>query len=194
MDWRKIISIVALLSVLALWASVFAGCSQDNSKIIDWETCSQSMGDHPCDFTLLDQNGKEFNLYDHHGKIIIIDLSAMWCGPCQYAATEVEHLQKKYNEDIVYVTLLLENGNYNPPTQSNVESWARVFEIETAPVLGASRNFVSNDPNQGWPLAAWPQFYIINKDMILVDSFKGVYPGLIEAKILDLLTQDTGAP
>ncbi len=183
MDWRKILSFVAWLSVVLLLVNTCGGCIRDTSSVIDWEDCSQQIGDHPCDFTLVDQKGNDFNLYDHVGKIIIIDLSAMWCGPCQIAALEVEELQEKYKDDIVYVTILIENTNYNPPTRSNISHWAKSFGIKSAPVLGASRNFISNKPDDGWPLEAWPQFHIINKEMIFVDSFKGWGPGLIESKI-----------
>jgi thiol-disulfide isomerase/thioredoxin len=183
MEWRKILSLAALLSVIIIWFSVCSGCVRDNSSVIDWEDCSQQIGDHPCDFMLIDQNGDEFRLYDHVGKIIIIDLSAMWCGPCQIAALEVEELQQKYNEDIVYVTILIENGSSNPPTRSNIKNWSNAFNIETAPVLAASRNFISNNPDEGWLLEAWPQFHIINKDMVLVESFKGFAYGRMESKI-----------
>ena len=74
----------------------------ENFSIVDWDNCSQKIGDHPCDFTLIDQDGKEFNLYDHVGTIIIIDLSAMWCGPCQMAAIEVEDLQGDYGDDMIF--------------------------------------------------------------------------------------------
>ena len=183
MDWRRILSLAALISVIILWISMCTGCERDTSSIIDWDNCSQEIGDHPCDFTLIDQDGKEFNLYDHVGKVIIIDLSAMWCGPCQMAALEVEDLQKEYGDDMIYVTILIENNSYNPPTRANISSWAKSFGIKTAPVLGASRNFISSDPNVGWPLEAWPQFHIVDKNMILIESFKGFYPGKIEDKI-----------
>ena len=189
MDWRKILSLGALVSVIIMWISMCSGCERDTSSIIDWDNCSQEIGDHPCDFTLIDQDGEEFNLYDHIGKVIIIDLSAMWCAPCRLAALEVEELQQKYKDDIVYVTILIENGNYKPPSKSDVSNWSTSFEIKSAPVLGASRNFISNDPNIGWTLTAWPQFHIIDKDMVLIESFKGFYPGRMEDKIREHLEQ-----
>jgi len=194
MDWSRILRILAIASIIMLIASWFSGCKRDNSKIIDWEDCSQEIGDHPCDFTLIDQNGEEFNLYDHHGKIIILDFSAMWCGPCMMAAGEIEELQKKYADDIVYVTLLIENQNYKPPTAANVKRWADYFGIKSAPVLGSSREFLSSDPNEGWQVSSWPQFHIINKDMVLEISFSGFRPGIIEEVILYMLTSDTGSP
>lgn len=194
MDWKILLRLAAIITLMFLLASSFAGCDSEASPIIDWDNCSQKMGDHPCDFTLIDQNGDEFRLYDHHGKIIILDFSAMWCGPCQLAALEVEKIQKKYDDKIVYVTILIENQNYNPPTKANLNKWAKSFGIESAPLLAGNRNMLSKDPNTGWQLNAWPQFYIIDKNMILVQSFTGFAPGLIESLIKNNIESDTGSP
>ncbi len=37
-----------------------------------------ALGDCAEDFTLVDQDGVEVALYDHAGKVILLDLSAMW--------------------------------------------------------------------------------------------------------------------
>ena len=194
MDWKLILRIAVIITLMLLLANSIAGCRKGGDPIIDWDDCSQEVGDHPCNFTLLDQEGKEFNLYDHHGKIIILDFSAMWCGPCMLAAMEVEELHKKYGDNIVYITVLIENQNHNPPTKGDLRKWAQHFGIESAPVLGGSRDMISSDPNKGWPLAAWPQFYIIDQNMILIDGFKGFRRGLIESIIVDNLESDTGNP
>lgn len=193
MDWKLILRIAAILSLMYLLLSSVAGCKSDAGPIVDWDDCSQQKGDHPCDFTLMDQDGEEFNLYDHYGKIIILDFSAMWCGPCMMAATEVEDLHKKYGDKIVYVTVLIENENHNPPSKSDLKKWAKHFGIESAPVLGGSRDLMSSNPNKGWPITAWPQFFIIDQNMIILDGFKGFYAGLIEAIIQANLESDTGS-
>ena len=33
-----------------------------------WDACSQEIGDHPCNFKLVDHNGEEVELYDFYGK------------------------------------------------------------------------------------------------------------------------------
>ncbi len=194
MDWKILLRLAVIIILMFLLASSVSGCDSEAAPIVDWDNCSQKMGDHPCDFTLLDQDGKEFNLYDHHGKIIILDFSAMWCGPCQLAALEVEKLQKKYGDKIVYVTILIENQNYNAPTKANLKKWAKAFGIENAPVLSGSRDMISKDPDAGWQINAWPQFYIIDKNMVLVQSFTGFSPGLIESIIKNNAELDTGSP
>ena len=55
--------------------------------VAPWSECQNSLGHHPCDFELVDQNGTTRSLYEFYGQPIVLDLSAMWCGPCNLAAT-----------------------------------------------------------------------------------------------------------
>ena len=118
----------------------------------------------------------------------------MWCGPCALAALEVEEIQKKYGDKVVYVTILIENLNHNSPSKLDLKKWAKSFGIESAPVLGGSRSLLSSDTSMGWPLTAWPTFFVIDENMILVESFRGFYAGLMESVIKNNLDSDTGVP
>lgn len=193
MDWRKNIRVVVILVLLSLLISMCASCENEDLEIPEWEECSQNMGAHPCNFTLVDQNGDEFILYDHIGKIVILDFSAMWCAPCQLAALEVESLQEKYKDDIVYVTILIENSSRNTPSSGDVRKWASAFNIESAPVLSGNRNMLSPNPDFGWQLNAWPQFYIINKEMALEFNFTGFAPGRMEEVVSYMINGDSQA-
>ena len=193
MDWKKNIRFIILLVLVCILIGVCSSCDSGEVVTPDWDSCSQNIDDHPCDFTLVDQNGDEFSLYDHIGKIVILDFSAMWCGPCQMAAVEVEELQKKYKNDIVYVMILIEDTSRRDPSQSDIKNWANVFDIKSAPVLAGDRSLLSPDPKFGWVLSAWPQFYVINKEMVLEYGFTGFAPGNIEAVISSMLEADSEA-
>ena len=48
---------------------------------IHWNECSFNGGDHICDLTLTNADNQMDNLYSHYGEVIVVDVSAMWCGP-----------------------------------------------------------------------------------------------------------------
>ena len=116
------------ISLLALSA---CNCSDDTETAdivespITWEDCSYEMNDHPCDFTLKDQDGKDWTLYDHFGDVIVLDFSTEWCGYCRIAAQEVEAIQTAYGgQDLTYVTILVEDQYGNPADVVDASEWA----------------------------------------------------------------------
>jgi peroxiredoxin len=55
------------------------------------------------DFTLKSLQGKNLNLKEQRGNIIMINFWASWCGPCRTEMPVLENFYKKYNELGVYV-------------------------------------------------------------------------------------------
>ena len=160
---------------------------QDPYPFATWETCSQTVGDHPCNFTLLDQHNEEISLYDFYGSPIILDLSAMWCGPCQIAGSDVQSTVERFEENGVrYITVLIEDLAGGEVDQSDAQSWAANLGIETEPILQGSRDLLSADPTLGWPLQSWPTFILITSKME-VYYFQVGY----NQQVLDMLIEDT---
>jgi len=116
----------------------------------------------------------------------------MWCGPCQRAAKDVDALVKRHGEEnIVYVTLLIENQFGKDPDLRDLEYWAQSFGIEISPVLAASRDWMNTT---SYPITAWPTFFFIDQDMVLRDILVGYSMGNMESKVSALLSiQDTGS-
>ena len=145
-----------------------------------WETCSQVEGDHPCNLTLQDQNGEEVSLYDFYGSPVILDFSAMWCGPCQMAANELQQTVEHYaNDDLRYITVLIDNPSGNPPTQTDLEGWATMYGI-SEPVLGGNRGLIDYSAQSGWNITSWPTFVGITSDMEVHLILKGFSTSLVE--------------
>lgn len=195
MNIKRCVRIILVATLAWFVLTTILGCAPKTVTPADtgpaWSDCSQKIGNHVCDFKLIDQNGKDFNLYDHYGKGIILDFSVMWCGPCRMAAMEVDSLVEKFGkENVIYATLLIENSSGNTPSLTDLESWAKEYGIEINPVLGASRDFLSVTDYQ---ISAWPTFYFIDKNMVLKDSLVGYSAYLLENQVSSLLAgQDTG--
>ena len=172
---KKLIMAVTLIATVGCSACTPEIENPAETAVVDpttgWdETCSYEQGNHACDFTLQDQNGDDWNLYDHYGKTIVLDFSTMWCGYCQYAAKEVREVQDVYADDLIYVTVLIENLGGMPPDVDDLNDWATIFGITNAPVLGGSRDMLESAGTDGWYVTSWPTFYFLTDELVIHTS------------------------
>ena len=181
-----------LIPLIFLWAC--SACKEDPGPELEpeevspitWTECGYEMGDHPCDFTLVDQNGEDWNLYDHYGSIIVLDFTAEWCYYCQVAASDAQAVQDAYaDQDLIYVTLMIEDASGSPADQDLLARWADHFGI-TAPILEGSRDLLDSGDGEGWSVSGWPTFYFISKDMVIGKAMQG-YSDETMITIIDLM-------
>lgn len=188
--WIRLL-ILALIACVAVCSSCAPKFNPDNPP---WSVCSSAEGDHPCDFTLMDQNGDQVRLYDFHGKVIVLDFSVIWCGPCRMAAMTADSTVLKYGpEEVVYITILIENSFGRDPDLRDLENWANSYGININPVLAGSRDWLNTS---NWHISGWPTFFIIDKDMVLRSTQVGYNKYDIENVIEYLLSEqnpDTGS-
>lgn len=177
----------------ALFLIGCAGCNKETIEVevpepdpITWEECGYEMGDHPCDFTLKDQSGEDWNLYDNYGSLIVLDFTAEWCYYCQVAATDAQTVQDAYaDDDLIYVTLMIEDSSGNPPSQDLLTRWADQFNI-SAPILAGNRDMLDSGDGEGWEIPGWPTFYFIDKNMTISKAMRG-YSDETMLMIIDLM-------
>ncbi len=150
--------------------------------------CGHDVGSDACNLVLKNQNDVIWALHEQQGDVILLDFSVMWCGPCQSAAMTVERIQKKYEAaGFQYVTVLIEDERGDTPDRDDVELWAEVFGIKSAPVLQGSRDIIDSDLSLGWPLTSWPTMAIIDRNMVIHNGIHGFSEEWIIENIEDLL-------
>lgn len=57
-----------------------------------------SIGETAPDFTLKNRQGKNLNLTEQRGSIILLNFWASWCGPCRKEMPVLQTLQDKYQD------------------------------------------------------------------------------------------------
>ena len=146
-----------------------------------------------CNFSAISPSGEE-SLYDYYQKPIVLDLSTMWCGYCQVAGLEAQEMQDLYAEhDLVYLTVLIEDFEGNPPDLADIENWKTTLGIDSAPVWASSRDIISDDPAAGWSITGWPTFYFIDRNMKVQGLLRGYSQQMIIDGIEIIIKEDTGS-
>ena len=71
-----------------------------------------------------EKNG--FVVENAKGKVIIFDIFATWCPPCQAGATHLASLQKKFKDDLIILGITIEDGISN----ADLEDFKRKFNAQ----------------------------------------------------------------
>jgi thiol-disulfide isomerase/thioredoxin len=114
---------------------------------------------------------KNFRLADFHGKVLVINIWASWCGPCRREVPEYEKVRKTYtNGDVVFIGLTMEDPRYE---SARVQRFVR--EVGFGFRLGwADRELglaLMNDKR------SIPQTLVIDQEGRIVSHWDGYAPG-----------------
>ena len=99
----------SLLATLISLSVLFQACS-------DTEDPNELLTKHQ--YTLSDLSSAQhivtkglegFSLQGAEGKVVIFDIFATWCPPCQDGATHLTSLQEKYKEDLIVIGVTIED-------------------------------------------------------------------------------------
>ncbi|RUM63848.1 MAG: TlpA family protein disulfide reductase [Sulfurimonas sp.] len=112
-----------------------------------------------------------FTVKKAKGKVIILNIFATWCPPCQVEASHLASLQEKYKDSILILGVTIEDNIKNEKLQAFREkynaNYALVNSNENSRLVDAVARKLKIGKNFGIPLIA------MYKDDVLINFYQG---------------------
>jgi hypothetical protein len=134
-------------------------------------------------FSGINQAGEQVSICEYEGLPIVIDTSAVWCGPCQMLSSclggdnnscislftdpaVVDYLVLPLREEIAagtfaWVTVLTENVNGGPPSANDAQVWDQTYPVYNVWVIPD----VTQQYYGHLSIMAFPSVWLINAQM-----------------------------
>jgi thiol-disulfide isomerase/thioredoxin len=130
------------------------------------------------DFKLDDLDGKPLTLAASHGKVILLNFWATWCGPCRAEIPDLIELQKKYADKLQIIGLDVDDDD-----STEVKKFVAANGINYP--IGMATNEIRM---QYGGVAALPTSFVLDSDGRVVQKHEGLRnPLLYEFEIRSLI-------
>ncbi len=170
---KKIIKIV--LNVLFYTAGIFILIS-----VLLNHSSGLNKGEKAPQINLTDLNGKNINLENLKGKVVVLDFFAVWCPPCKKMIPKIVELNNYYKDkDVVFIGIHVIADH---PGVESLQKFVGKYKINY-PVISSTYEIENM-----YKIKSYPTMVIINKEGFVEENLVGnVYEGTLKNIIDDLL-------
>jgi cytochrome c biogenesis protein CcmG/thiol:disulfide interchange protein DsbE len=169
-----------IISLLLCLSPVLVSAQQENQQPIIRFVRNP---DPAPDFKLTGLDGKPVTLAGSHGKVILLNFWATWCGPCRAEIPDLVELQNKYKDRLQILGLVVDDDD-----QDAIKNFVSEFGINY-PVAIASNDIRF----QYGGIAALPTSFVLDAEGRIVQKHEGLRdPILYETEIRSLLGLSIG--
>ncbi|MFK7929340.1 MAG: TlpA family protein disulfide reductase [Myxococcota bacterium] len=131
------------------------------------------IGDVPPNFQLRDQFDEPICLWQLAGKVVLVDASAVHCGPCKDIAKHSACVADSYGGELVYLTFITQDKAGGKATLEDAQWWSDTFSLGN----GSLTPVVSDGDTVFTQTAEWvpaaPSFMLLDRDMRIVSKASG---------------------
>jgi len=154
------------------------------------------MGDQIPDIGLIDQFDQPLQLYQYYGFVILLDVSAGWCNPCNAVAAHAEETYQTYRDDgFVMIHIMLDGWEQETPADMVfLQEWAETHGL-TFPLTSQAGQ--DEDPhyavNQlrsaGTLVGGIPNFILLDRDLRIDFTHAGAPDDPVLERVAELMSE-----
>jgi len=123
-------------------------------------------GDAAHNFIEVDDDENEINLESYRGKVVLLNFTTTYCGPCWKIYSPMNALQKKHQDELKIISIHMDQDK---------ELWEKMAKKKgiTFEVSNIWNSDQRNELYQTYGANGFPYFVLINHDGIIVKKWFG---------------------